>query len=107
MAESSATFHSGIQGLNPSRFRRGGQQNLRKPVSHYRWRKQMPRVILVNPSMSTIGYSFFTPRWLFVIAQGTPLEIVDEIIIVDETLERFYPNIVNPGDIVGIGISTG
>ncbi len=67
----------------------------------------MPKVILVNPSMSTIGYSFFTPRWLFVIAQGTPVEIVDEIIIVDETIERFDGEIVNPGDIVGIGISTG
>src|SRR5215475_14235144 len=67
----------------------------------------MPKVILVNPSKSTLGYGFFTPRWLFVIARATPVEIVDETVIVDETLERFNPEVVNPGDIVGIGISTG
>jgi radical SAM superfamily enzyme YgiQ (UPF0313 family) len=66
----------------------------------------MPKVILVNPSRSTIGYSIFVPRWLFVIAQGTPAEVGNPI-IVDETTERFNPEIVNPGDIVGIGISTG
>lgn len=32
----------------------------------------MLRIILVNPAMSTIGYSVITPRWLFVIAQATP-----------------------------------
>jgi len=67
----------------------------------------MPKVILVNPSKTTLGYGFFTPRWLFVIARATPVEIVDKILIVDETLERFNPEVVNPGDIVGIGISTG
>src|SRR5215813_9489375 len=67
----------------------------------------MPKVILVNPSKTTLGYGFFTPRWLFVIARATPVEIVDKTVIVDETLERFNPEVVEPGDIVGIGISTG
>ncbi|QQS46516.1 MAG: radical SAM protein [Acidobacteriota bacterium] len=67
----------------------------------------MPKVILVNPSKSTIGYTFITPRWLFVIARATPVEIVGDPIIVDESIERFNPEIVNPGDIVGIGIITG
>jgi len=66
-----------------------------------------PRVILVNPAMSTIAYSFITPRWLFLIAQATPPELVGDPVIIDETLERFDPGIVNPGDIVGIGISSG
>ena len=52
------------------------------------------------------GYSFITPRWLFVIAQATPVELVGDPIIVDETLEAFDPSIVEPGDIVGIGIGT-
>src|SRR5262249_35046113 len=64
-------------------------------------------VILVNPSISTLGYSFITPRWLYVIAQGTPGDLVDDPIIIDETVERFDANTINPGDIVGIGISTG
>jgi radical SAM superfamily enzyme YgiQ (UPF0313 family) len=67
----------------------------------------MPKVILINPSMSTPGYSFITPRWLYVIAQGTPVEIVGDPVIVDETIERFNTDIIDPGDIVGIGISTG
>jgi radical SAM superfamily enzyme YgiQ (UPF0313 family) len=67
----------------------------------------MPKVILVNPSKSTIGYTFITPRWLFVIAQATPVEIVGDPIIVDESIERFNPEIVNRGDIIGIGVSTG
>src|SRR5215467_8226874 len=67
----------------------------------------MPKVILVNPSMSTIGYSFITPRWLYVLAQATPVELVGDPIVIDETIEGFRADIVNPGDIVGIGISTG
>lgn len=67
----------------------------------------MPKVILVNPSKSTIGYTFITPRWLFVIAQATPVEIVGDPIIVDESIERFNPKMVNAGDIVGIGVITG
>lgn len=67
----------------------------------------MAKVILVNPSMSTVGYSFITPRWLFVIAQATPLDLVGNPILVDESVEKFNPEIVRPGDIVGIGITTG
>ena len=67
----------------------------------------MPRVILVNPSGSTLGFSFITPRWMFVIAQATPSERIADPILVDETVEKFNPQIVRPGDIVGIGISSG
>jgi radical SAM superfamily enzyme YgiQ (UPF0313 family) len=70
-------------------------------------RLKMPKVILVNPSMSTMGYSFITPRWLFVIAQATPVDLVGDPIIVDESIERFNSDIVSAGDIVGIGISSG
>ena len=67
----------------------------------------MPKVILVNPAMSTMGYSIITPRWLFVIAQATPSELVGDPILVDEAIQEFDPSMVRPGDIVGIGISTG
>ena len=67
----------------------------------------MPRVALVNPALFTAGYSFFTPRWLFVLAQATPVEIGGDPILIDESLERFRPELVQRGDIVGIGMSTG
>ena len=67
----------------------------------------MQKVILVNPSMTTFGYSFFTPRWLFVIAQATPADVVGDPLIVDESIQRFDSSVVDPGDIVGIGISSG
>src|SRR5712692_3621944 len=67
----------------------------------------MARVILVNPANSTRGYSIITPRWLFVIAQATPRDLVGDPTVVDEALERFNPGTVHPGDIVGIGITTG
>ncbi|MGC2322965.1 MAG: radical SAM protein [Terriglobales bacterium] len=67
----------------------------------------MPKVILVNPSLSTAGYSFITPRWLFVIAQSTPVDLVGDPVLVDESIEKFNPDMVRPGDIVGIGISSG
>ena len=67
----------------------------------------MPKVILVNPSLSTAGYSFITPRWLFVIAQSTPVELVGDPVLVDESIEKFNPGMISPGDIVGIGISSG
>jgi len=57
--------------------------------------------------MSTLGYSVITPRWLFVIAQATPRDMVGDPVIVDEAIAPFDPAIVEPGDIVGIGISTG
>ncbi len=67
----------------------------------------MAKVVLINPSMSTAGYSFITPRWLFVIAQSTPVDLVGDPVLVDECIDKFNPDIVGPGDIVGIGISSG
>src|SRR5258708_29657613 len=67
----------------------------------------MPKVILINPSLSIVGYSFITPRWLYVMAQATPVDLVGDPILVDESIERFDPDILSPGDIVGIGISSG
>ena len=67
----------------------------------------MTKLILVNPSMSTMGYSVITPRWLFVIAQATPVELVGDPVLVDEAIAAFDPGMVRRGDIVGIGISTG
>jgi radical SAM superfamily enzyme YgiQ (UPF0313 family) len=66
----------------------------------------MLRVFLVNPAVSSIGYSFITPRWLFVLAQATPECLVGDPVLVDETIERFEPETVRPGDIVGLGISS-
>jgi radical SAM superfamily enzyme YgiQ (UPF0313 family) len=67
----------------------------------------MPQVILVNPANSSMGYSVITPRWLFVLAMATPVDLVGDPTIIDESLARFDASIVGPGDIVGIGISTG
>jgi radical SAM superfamily enzyme YgiQ (UPF0313 family) len=67
----------------------------------------MPKVVLVNPSVSTVGYSFITPRWLFVIAQATPAGLVGDPVMFDETIVRFNPDMVDRGDIVGVGINTG
>ena len=67
----------------------------------------MPKVILLNPSVTTMGYSVITPRWLFVIAEATPRDLVGDPVLVDEAIKPFDPDIVEPGDIVGIGISTG
>jgi radical SAM superfamily enzyme YgiQ (UPF0313 family) len=67
----------------------------------------MAKVVLVNPSLSTVGYSFITPRWLYVMAQATPVDLVGDPVVVDESIERFNPDILCPGDIVGIGISSG
>ena len=67
----------------------------------------MAKVILVNPSLSTVGYSFITPRWLYVMAQATPVDLVGDPILVDESIEKFDSQILQPGDIVGISISSG
>ena len=67
----------------------------------------MAKVVLVNPAMSTLGYSIITPRWLFVIARATPIELVGDPVLVDEAIQEFDGGVVHPGDIVGIGISTG
>ena len=67
----------------------------------------MGKVFLVNPSNVTPGYSFITPRWLFVLAGATPVDLVGDPILTDESLARFDPKQVSPGDIVGIGITSG
>lgn len=68
--------------------------------------RREPRVFLVNPANVTAGISFITPRWLFVLAAATPRELVGDPALIDETIERFNPDKVERGDIVGIGITT-
>src|SRR5687767_5695423 len=63
-------------------------------------------VYIVNPSHLSFGVGVITPRWLFVLAGATPA-VHGEPKIVDETLEAFDIDAVQPGDIVGIGIHTG
>ena len=63
------------------------------------------RVHLVNPSDLSFGTAVITPRWLYVLAAVTP-DRYGVPAIVDETLERFDPGTVEPGDVVGIGIHT-
>src|SRR5688572_9796134 len=63
------------------------------------------RVFLVNPSEVSFGTAVITPRWLYVLAAATPTRFGDPVII-DETLERFNPEAVGAGDVVGIGIHT-
>lgn len=67
----------------------------------------MTKVVLVNPSNTSPGYSFITPRWLFVLAGATPAEAAGDPVLLDEALERFNPELVGAGDVVGIGISSG
>ena len=57
--------------------------------------------------MTTVGYSIITPRWLFVIGQATPTELVGDPVLIDEAIQEFDPSMVRRSDIVGIGISTG
>ncbi len=64
------------------------------------------RVHLVNPSDASFGIGVITPRWLYVLAAATPAQYGDPL-ITDETLEQIDPNIIQRGDIVGIGIHTG
>jgi radical SAM superfamily enzyme YgiQ (UPF0313 family) len=64
------------------------------------------RIHLVNPSDLSFGMADITPRWLFVLAAATPARY-GEPHLVDETLDRFDPEQVSAGDVVGIGIHTG
>jgi radical SAM superfamily enzyme YgiQ (UPF0313 family) len=64
------------------------------------------QVHLINPSHLAFGVGVITPRWLYVLAAATPAEFGDPV-ITDETLETLEPDLIRPGDIVGIGIHTG
>src|SRR5277367_1225738 len=64
------------------------------------------RVHLINPSDTSFGIGVITPRWLYVLAAATPVEYGDPV-VTDETLEQIRPELIEPGDIVGIGIHTG
>jgi radical SAM superfamily enzyme YgiQ (UPF0313 family) len=64
------------------------------------------RVHLINPSHVSFGVGVITPRWLYVLAAATPREYGDPL-ITDETLEQLDPAVIQPGDVVGIGIHTG
>ncbi len=63
------------------------------------------RIYFVNPSDISFGTAVITPRWLYVLAAATPAEYSTPN-IVDETLEPFVIDKVEPGDVVGIGIHT-
>lgn len=63
------------------------------------------RVHLINPSDKSFGIGVIAPRWLYVLAAATPAKYGDPILC-DETLERFNPNCIEPGDVVGLGIHT-
>ena len=63
------------------------------------------RIHFVNPSDVSFGVAVITPRWLYVLAAATPAAYGDPL-LVDETLTRFDPDTVAPGDVVGIGIHT-
>ena len=63
------------------------------------------RVHLINPSEVSFGTAVITPRWLYVLAAATPPSFGDPN-LVDETLETVDASLIEPGDIVGIGIHT-
>ena len=63
-------------------------------------------VHLVNPSHLSFGVGVITPRWLFVLAAATP-STHGRPQITDETLEPLELDVLQPGDVVGIGIHTG
>ena len=63
------------------------------------------RVHLINPSEVSFGTAVITPRWLYVLAAGTP-DNYGPPRLVDETLEAMDPNEISSGDVVGIGIHT-
>ena len=64
------------------------------------------QIHLVNPSRVTFGVAVITPRWLYVLAAATGTEWGDPR-LVDESLERFDPASLAPGDVIGIGIHSG
>lgn len=67
----------------------------------------LTKLVLVNPSNASVGYSVITPRWLFVLAGATPSQLVDDLLLVDEPVRAFCGEEIGEGDIVGVGIHTG
>jgi radical SAM superfamily enzyme YgiQ (UPF0313 family) len=63
-------------------------------------------VYLINPSHVSFGIGVITPRWLYVLGSATP-KAYGAPRLVDETLESFDTRVLQPGDVVGIGIHTG
>jgi tRNA A37 methylthiotransferase MiaB len=63
------------------------------------------KVHLINPSSVSFGTAVITPRWQYVLAGATPKSYGDPI-LVDETLFPVDPELIAPGDAVGIGIHT-
>jgi radical SAM superfamily enzyme YgiQ (UPF0313 family) len=63
------------------------------------------RVHLVNPSDVSFGIGVMTPRSVYVIAAATPACYSDRL-ITGETLERFDPDRLQLGNVIGIGINT-
>ena len=61
------------------------------------------RVHLVNPSDASFGIGVITPRWLYVLDAATPADHGDPF-ITDETLEQIQPELIQRGDVVGIGM---
>ena len=64
------------------------------------------QVHLINPSHISFGTAVITPRWPYVLAEATPAAHGVPS-IVDETIEAFERDAVQPGDLVGVGIHTG
>jgi tRNA A37 methylthiotransferase MiaB len=62
-------------------------------------------VHLVNPSAVSFGTAVITPRWQYVLAAATPKAYGDPT-LTDETLAQINPDLIHPGDAVGIGIHT-
>ena len=58
------------------------------------------------PAISRLASASSLPVGSYVLAAATPARYGDPV-ITDETLERFDPESVQPGDVVGIGIHTG
>ena len=81
--------------------------NLMPPTEQARAGAPRPgRVHLINPSNKSFGVAVITPRWLYVLAAATGTRWGDPN-IVDETLDPISPDVINAGDVVGIGIHTG
>lgn len=67
------------------------------------------QVFLANPAPAAerIDFSFITPRTLPVMAGATPLaDCIRGLRLVDQAIEEFPIDDVQPGDLVGISIHT-